>query len=119
MIALDFMHWTHHPGSIDTRPVTIDARPDADTWVGHQRGSTEYRRLLAALFCAGVATFAQLYSPQSVLPLIAADMHTGAAQSALMVSAATAGLALGVIPWSMIADRIGRVRAMSTSVTAA
>src|SRR5882757_10861258 len=36
-----------------------------------------------------------------------------------MVSAATAGLAVGVIPWSMVADRIGRVRAMSMSVTAA
>ena len=106
-------------GSIDTRPVTIDARPDADAWLGHQRGSSEYRRLLAALFCAGVATFAQLYSPQSVLPLIAADLKTGAADAALIISAATAGLAAGVIPWSLVADRIGRVRAMSISVTAA
>jgi YNFM family putative membrane transporter len=99
--------------------VTIDAPHLSDPWAGHQRGSTDYRRLLAALFCAGVATFAQLYSPQSVLPLIAADLNTGAANAALMVSAATAGLAVGVIPWSMVADRIGRVRAMSMSVTAA
>jgi predicted MFS family arabinose efflux permease len=99
--------------------VTIDVPHLSDAWTGHQRGSTEYRRLLAALFCAGVATFAQLYSPQSVLPLIAADLHTGAANAALVVSAATAGLAVGVIPWSMVADRIGRVRAMSVSVTAA
>ena len=99
--------------------MTIDVAHLSGTWAGHERGSTEYRRLLAALFCAGVATFAQLYSPQSVLPLIAANLHTGAAAAALMVSAATAGLALGVIPWSMVADRIGRVRAMSMSVTAA
>jgi MFS transporter, YNFM family, putative membrane transport protein len=98
--------------------VTIDAR-HADAWVGHQRGSIEYRRLLAALFCAGVATFAQLYSPQSVLPLSAADLKTGAADAALIISAATAGLAVGVIPWSLVADRVGRVRAMSISVTAA
>lgn len=88
-------------------------------WQGHPRGSAEYRRLLAALFCAGVATFAQLYSPQAVLPLIAADLGTGAAHAALTVSAATVGLALGVIPWSMLADRIGRVQAMTLSVTAA
>lgn len=99
--------------------MSIDVPHLSDPWAGHQRGSTEYRRLLAALFCAGVATFAQLYSPQSVLPLIAADLNTGAANAALMVSAATAGLAMGVIPWSMAADRIGRVRAMSMSVTAA
>jgi predicted MFS family arabinose efflux permease len=86
------------------------------TWAGHRRGSAEYRRLLAALFCAGIATFAQLYSPQGVLPQISADLGVGAAGAALMVSACTIGLAVGVIPWSMIADRIGRVKAMSVSV---
>ena len=36
-----------------------------------------------------------------------------------MVSASTIGLAIGVIPWSTLADRVGRVRAMSWSVAAA
>jgi MFS transporter, YNFM family, putative membrane transport protein len=85
-------------------------------WTGHSRGSTEYRRLLAALFCAGIATFAQVYSPQGVLPQISTDLGVKAASAALMVSACTIGLAVGVIPWSMIADRIGRVKAMSVSV---
>jgi MFS transporter, YNFM family, putative membrane transport protein len=88
-------------------------------WPGHTRGSVAYGRLLAALFCAGVATFAQLYSPQAVLPLISADLGVGAASAALMVSASTVGLAIGVIPWSTLADRIGRVKAISMSVTAA
>lgn len=88
-------------------------------WQGHPRGSTDYRRLLAALFCAGVATFAQLYSPQAVLPLIARDLGIGAADAALAISAATIGLAVGVIPWAALADRIGRVQVMTISVTAA
>ena len=88
-------------------------------WTGHSRGSAEYRRLLAALFCAGIATFAQLYSPQGVLPQISTDLGVTAASAALMVSASTIGLAIGVIPWSMIADRIGRVKAMSVSVITA
>ncbi|WP_293237281.1 MFS transporter [Mycolicibacterium sp.] len=88
----------------------------APVWAGHRRGSAEYGRLLAALFCAGVATFAQLYSPQAVLPLISAGLHIGAADAALTVSASTVGLAVGVIPWSTLADRIGRVRAMTFSV---
>src|ERR1700755_1145607 len=88
-------------------------------WVGHARGSAAYARLLAALFCAGVATFAQLYSPQAVLPLISADLGVGAASAALMISASTVGLAIGVIPWSMLADRIGRVKAISASVIGA
>lgn len=88
----------------------------AREWIGHARGSAAYGRLLAALFCAGVATFAQLYSPQAVLPLISADLHVGAANSALIISASTVGLAVGVIPWSTLADHIGRVRAMTISV---
>src|ERR1700754_3485468 len=88
-------------------------------WAGHARGSAAYGRLLAALFCAGVATFAQLYSPQAVLPLIAADLGISAASAALMVSASTVGLAIGVIPWSTLADHIGRVKAISISVTGA
>jgi predicted MFS family arabinose efflux permease len=88
-------------------------------WAGHPKGSSDYRRLLAALFCAGVATFAQLYSLQGVLPQIADHYRIGAADAALTVSLATIGLAISVIPWSMVADRLGRVRAMSFSVSAA
>jgi MFS transporter, YNFM family, putative membrane transport protein len=88
-------------------------------WTGHTRGTAPYGRLLAALFCAGVATFAQLYSPQALLPMISAGLQTGAAAAALTVSASTVGLALGVIPWSVLADRLGRVKAISLSVTVA
>ncbi|WP_193104547.1 MFS transporter [Brachybacterium sp. FME24] len=86
---------------------------------GHVTGSPAYRRMLAALVCAGVATFAQLYSPQGMLQLIAADLRIGAEQAALAVSAATAGLALAVVPWSFVGDRIGRLRAMVIAVAAA
>lgn len=99
--------------------VSIEQSVEQPIWAGHVRGSGAYRCLLAALFCAGVATFAQLYSPQAVLPLISRELHVGAASAALMVSASTIGLAIGVIPWSTLADRIGRVRAMSWSVAAA
>ncbi len=99
---------------------TPSGAPASDLdWGGHPRGSSDYRRLLGALFCAGVATFAQLYSPQAVLPQISEALGIGAADAALTVSAATIGLAIGVIPWSMVADRIGRVRAISISVVAA
>jgi MFS transporter, YNFM family, putative membrane transport protein len=92
---------------------------DADDWVGHRRGSREYRLLLAALFCAGIATFAQLYSPQAALASIARDFDVSPADSALVVSAATIGLAIGVIPWSIVADRTGRVRAMTVAIVVA
>ncbi|WP_136611932.1 MFS transporter [Sinomonas albida] len=91
----------------------------ATAWTGHAKGSPAYRRLLAALAFAGVATFAQLYSTQALLPGLAADLHIDAAQAALTVSLATLGLAAAVIPWSFAADRIGRVPAMTVGVAAA
>ena len=86
---------------------------------GHAPGSREYRRLIIGLFFAGIATFAQLYSAQAVLPQISADLSVGPATAALSVSAATLGLALAVIPWSVVADRVGRVPAMATGVLTA
>ncbi|MFN2320105.1 MAG: MFS transporter [Dermatophilaceae bacterium] len=68
---------------------------------------------------AGVATFAQLYSPQGVLPQISADLSVSADRAALTVSAATLGLALAVVPWSFVGDRYGRRRAMITAVVGA
>lgn len=88
-------------------------------WSGHRKGSVEYRRILVALLCAGVATFAQLYSPQGILPRLAGDLHVDDAQSSLVISAATIGLAVAVLPWSLVADRIGRVKAMRLALVAA
>ena len=89
------------------------------TFPGHAPGSREYRRLILGLFFAGVATFAQLYAPQAVLPLITADLRVAPATAALAVSAATLGLAAAVIPWSVVADRRGRVPAMAVGIIAA
>ncbi|QLD13229.1 MFS transporter [Microbacterium oleivorans] len=66
-----------------------------------------------------MATFAQLYSPQAVLPFVGAEFGVEPATAALAVSASTLGLAVAVIPWSVVADRIGRVPAMALGVIAA
>jgi MFS transporter, YNFM family, putative membrane transport protein len=88
-------------------------------WDGHAKGSRAYGRILAGLSFAGVATFAQLYSTQAVLPLLASDLRISAAEAALTISLATVGLAVTVIPWSFLADRIGRVKAMTWGISIA
>ncbi|MEH3089973.1 MAG: MFS transporter [Microbacterium arborescens] len=88
-------------------------------FTGHLPGTPDYRRVIAGLFFAGIATFAQLYSPQAVLPFVGAEFGVGPAAAALAVSASTLGLAVSVIPWSVVADRIGRVPAMAIGVIAA
>lgn len=95
------------------------SEPEPLRWNGHPKGSTAYTRILAGLSFAGVATFAQLYSTQAVLPLLAADLKITAAEAALTISLATVGLAVTVIPWSFLADRIGRVKAMTWGISIA
>ncbi|WP_308013011.1 MFS transporter [Microbacterium tenebrionis] len=82
-------------------------------------GTRSYRRLIAGLFFAGVATFAQLYSLQALLPEMSTDLGVPPATAALSVSAATFGIAVAVVPWSMVADRIGRIPAMAIGIITA
>lgn len=89
------------------------------SWTGYGRGSAGYRRILIALGAAGVATFAQLYSPQGILPLIGRSLRIDAAHAALTVSAATLGLATSVLGWAWIADRVGRATAMKIALATA
>ena len=107
------------PAAKNAANLAADPAANAAGWAGHPKGSTAYRRILAGLAFAGVATFAQLYSTQAVLPLLAADLRVSAAEAALTISLATVGLALTVLPWSFLADRIGRVRAMMWGISAA
>ncbi|MFS0793695.1 MFS transporter [Microbacterium sp. 1P10AE] len=86
---------------------------------GHVPGSREYRRLLVGLFFGGVATFAQLYATQALLPQITLGTSADPATAALTVSASTLGLAIAVLPWSLVADRIGRVPAMGVGIVLA
>lgn len=83
------------------------------------KGSPRYRRALIALFCAGVATFAQVYSPQALLPEIARDFRMSESSSSLAVGATTIGLAVGMLPWGRLSDRLGRVRTMRWAIVLA
>ncbi len=89
------------------------------SWEGYEPGTGGYRRVLVALLCAGIATFAQLYSVQGVLPLLQRDLGITPAQAALSVSAATLGLAAAVVPWSAVSDRHGRRRTMIVAILCA
>lgn len=74
---------------------------------------------MIALFCAGLATFTQLYSPQGLLPAIAGEFDLTAGASSWAIGAATIGVAIGALPWARLSDRIGRVGAMRWAALAA
>jgi YNFM family putative membrane transporter len=99
--------WDPVSTSLDTSPAT-----------GHRPGSPDYRRVVGALFAAGLATFALLYSTQAVLTELATDFSVTAAQSTLTLSLTTLGLAAALLvtgPWS---DRVGRTRLIHSSLVA-
>lgn len=88
-------------------------------WDGYRAATPAYRRMLVGLGAAGVATFAQLYAPQGLLPTLAHDLGVDASQAALSMSFATWGVAIAVLPWSWVSDRIGRLRAMKIAISTA
>ncbi|QFZ21297.1 MFS transporter [Saccharothrix syringae] len=75
-------------------------------------------RLAAATTATGLATFALLYAPQPVLPLLAAEFGLTPGSASLAVSAATGSLAVAVIPVAVLAERVGRRRVIVWSVFA-
>ncbi|MFJ1745502.1 MFS transporter [Streptomyces sp. NPDC088116] len=79
-------------------------------------GRPGYRRMSFALFAAGVATFALLYSTQALLPAISTDLGVTASQASWTVSAATGALALFVLPLSALSERFGRRTMMTASL---
>ncbi|GAA1479300.1 MFS transporter [Nocardioides aestuarii] len=89
---------------------------DVESFAGHRPGTAGYRRVVAALFAAGLATFALLYDTQAVLPELVDEFGVSATRSTLTVSLTTVGLAAALLvtgPWS---DRVGRTRLIHLSL---
>ncbi|MFI1763671.1 MFS transporter [Streptomyces sp. NPDC020800] len=103
--------------SISVDAVSPALLPDADTRL--TPGGPGYRRMSFALFLAGVATFALLYSTQALLPLISGEFGVAAGEASWTVAAATGGLALFVLPMSALSERFGRRTVMTASLAVA
>lgn len=82
-------------------------------------GAPGYRRMSFALFAAGLAAFALLYSTQALLPAISAEFGATASAASWTVSAATGALALLVLPMSALSERFGRRTMMTASLAVA
>ncbi|MEV7772183.1 MFS transporter [Kitasatospora sp. NPDC086791] len=108
-------------GASVTSPDAPTAVPTAAPAADHRLrpGRRAFRRANLALFAAGVATFVLLYSTQGLLPVLSADLDLTPGQASWTASAATLGLALGLLPASAISDRYGRTAVMTASTLAA
>ncbi|SCK27370.1 MFS transporter [Streptomyces sp. WMMB 322] len=82
-------------------------------------GDPGHGRMRLALFAAGLATFALLYSTQALLPEISRDLHADPGSASWTVSGATIGLALAVLPLAALSERFGRRRVLTVSMSVA
>ncbi|WP_394613798.1 MFS transporter [Lentzea sp. JNUCC 0626] len=76
-------------------------------------------RLTTSIAASGFACFALLYTPQAVMPQIAAEYGLGPSAASLALSAATLALAAVVVPIAMLSERVGRRPVIVVSVLVA
>jgi YNFM family putative membrane transporter len=86
---------------------------------GHRASDVGFSRAARAMFAAGLATFALLYVPQPLLPILSRSFRVSPAASTLSLSISSAALALSVLPAGLLADCIGRTQVMAASVLTA
>ena len=76
------------------------------------RGTRAFLQVTLALFSAGLATFAQLYCVQPILPVLSHHFDITPAMSSVSLSVSTACMALGLLITGPISDAVGRKKMM-------
>ncbi|WP_113902943.1 MULTISPECIES: MFS transporter [Brevibacterium] len=78
--------------------------------------ATSDRRTVVAVFLAGVAVFLVLYETQGLIPAIRTAYDIDAPTASLTVSATNVAMAVFLIPFSLLASRIGHARQIAAGV---
>ena len=86
---------------------------------GYLPGTTSYRRVVGALFAAGLATFALLYSTQAILPELVERFSVSSTSSTLTLSLTTLGLGFALLVAGPASDVAGRTTFIHLSMAAA
>jgi MFS transporter, YNFM family, putative membrane transport protein len=79
-------------------------------------GTSEFRRINVALFCAGFVTFITLYDIQPLLPLFALEFNVSPAVASLPLSVSTIALALGMLLAGTVSETLGRRQVMTVAL---
>lgn len=85
---------------------------------GYRLGDPSYRRISVALFAAGLATFALLYSVQPLLPELATVFRLSPTASTLSLSLSTASLGVTLLLVGPVSEVVGRTRLIHLSLFA-
>jgi len=110
------MHWTQGCAPAYRREVSSAQAP---LQASEPLSRREFRRLCAAVWCAGAGTFVLLYAVQGLLPLFASTYDVSPTASSLTLSVATGALAVAILPVSALAESRGRRGVLSISLALA
>ncbi|PHV10714.1 MFS transporter [Chitinimonas sp. BJB300] len=92
----------------------VSRLPAAETRLSAE--SPAYRRTALGVFVGGFGTFAMVYGLQPLMPKLSHTFDVSPATASGVVSATTGMLAVGLIPASLLADKLGRKPVMSLSL---
>ncbi|RYB94738.1 MFS transporter [Nocardioides oleivorans] len=112
-------HWTHVSERSHHRPVTTTAHSSDLGETTHLPGSAGYRRVMVAMFLAGMATFVVLYDVQALLPDLARAYAVTPARATLALSLTTAALAVALLVAGPVSEVVGRTRLIHLSLWSA
>jgi len=96
--------------------VTVPSAAYTDATRQISVGTTAYRRVNLALFCAGFITFITLYDVQPLLPLFAREFGVTPAAASLPLSFSTISLALGMLLAGTLSETLGRKPVMTVAL---
>jgi YNFM family putative membrane transporter len=88
-----------------TRTPGVDAGPEP-----YRAGTAGYRRVMVAMFAAGMATFVLLYDIQALLPELVRAYDVSPARATLTLSLTTASLAVALLVAGPLSEVVGRTR---------
>ncbi|MCM5705159.1 MFS transporter [Larsenimonas salina] len=81
-----------------------------------EKGTSGYRATMLALFLGAFSTFALLYCVQPMMPRFSSAFGITATEGSLVLSVATASLAVGLLITGALSDAIGRKGIMVTAL---
>src|SRR3954452_23941145 len=100
-----------------TGPLSSPPAVPTEPSTGYRVGEPGYRLIAVALFAAGAATFALLYSTQALLTQLARAFSISATQSTLPPSLTTVGLGVALLVAGPVSEVVGRTRLIPLSLT--
>lgn len=86
------------------------------TGPGYVPRTADYRRVVGALFAAGMGTFALLYSAQALLPELATEFAVSTGTSTMALSVTTLGLGVALLVAGPVSDAVGRTQLIHLSL---